>query len=81
MAKRHTSPTIFDNIDFPPYEFVEFPKYMYKKADNAEGFVDTLVGSASDERALGKGWYNTPTEARNAPALPAPQAPATVASK
>ena len=76
MAKRQVSPTIFDGIDFPPYEFVEYPKMLYKKTPSEPGYAEVLVSSPSDERALGKGHHKTPAEAIAAPAEgPAASAP------
>jgi hypothetical protein len=66
MAKVTRAPTIFDNIDFPDYQFKEYPKVLYGFAENVDGFTTTIVESPSDERALGKGWFATPKEAKGA---------------
>jgi len=70
MARKQITPTIFDNIDFPDYSFVEYPKVLYAPDGGPLGYKTVQVESPSDERSLGSGWFTTPGEALKAPSVP-----------
>ena len=49
------------NNEKAPYVYQEFPKWKYHPTLDGK-----IVQNAQEERALGKGWYNTPAEAAKA---------------
>lgn len=67
MAKAKRLFSLYDNFEFPDYEFKEYPKILYSSPDG-QTLRTVTVNSPSEERALPKagGWSKTPDEARAA---------------
>lgn len=80
MPRKVQAPTVYDHIDFPDYQYREFPLMMYHPAGKMTGRgpnsqIESMTVNNEQERdrLLADGWHDHPSKALEAAAAaPAP---------